>query len=43
MECDSLERAIERAAKIPDAKGGVVEVRPVVVFDTTQSEAGWAA
>ncbi|GAA2601577.1 YciI family protein [Actinomadura fulvescens] len=30
IECDSLERALERAAQIPEAAvGGTVEVRPV--------------
>ena len=30
VECDSLERAIEIAAKRPDAKFWAVEVRPIV-------------
>lgn len=38
VECDSLDRAIELAAQIPDARGGVVEIRPVVVFAATQSD-----
>jgi hypothetical protein len=30
LECESIERAIEHAARLPEAKYGVVEVRPVV-------------
>jgi hypothetical protein len=30
IECDSLERAVEWAAKVPDAATGEVEVRPVL-------------
>jgi hypothetical protein len=30
LECDDLDEAIELAAKIPAARGGAVEVRPVV-------------
>jgi hypothetical protein len=29
LECDSHERAIERAAQVPEAAMGLVEVRPV--------------
>jgi hypothetical protein len=29
IECDSIERAVERAARVPDAAYGQVEVRPV--------------
>jgi hypothetical protein len=30
IECDSIERAIEHAARVPDAAHGEVEVRPVL-------------
>ena len=30
LECDDLDEAIELAARIPAARGGAVEVRPVV-------------
>lgn len=30
LECDSMERAVEWAAKVPDAATGEVEVRPVL-------------
>jgi hypothetical protein len=30
IDCDSIERAIEYAAKAPDAEFGTVEVRPVL-------------
>jgi hypothetical protein len=30
IECDGLDRAIEHAARIPDARYGGVEVRPVL-------------
>jgi hypothetical protein len=30
IECDTLERAIEHAARIPEAGFGLVEVRPVL-------------
>jgi hypothetical protein len=30
IECDSMERAIERAARVPEADLGLVEVRPVL-------------
>ncbi|WP_444995900.1 YciI family protein [Aliikangiella sp. IMCC44359] len=33
LECDSLEEAIELAAKIPSAASGSIEVRPIMVFD----------
>jgi hypothetical protein len=33
VEADSLDEAIEWAAKIPGARHGSVEVRPVVVFE----------
>ena len=33
FECSDLDEAIKWAAKIPSAKGGSVEVRPVMEFD----------
>ena len=33
LECKDLDEAIECAAKIPSARFGSVEVRPIVVFD----------
>ncbi len=33
LECDNLDQAIEWAAKIPHAKTGTIEVRPVIDFD----------
>lgn len=30
IECESLERAIEHAARVPEAEFGLVEVRPVM-------------
>jgi len=30
LECDSMERAIEHAARVPEAPLGLVEVRPVM-------------
>ncbi len=33
VEAKDLDEAIAIAAKIPDAKGGAVEVRPIMVFD----------
>lgn len=30
IECDSMERAIEHAAKLPEAAWGLVEVRPCI-------------
>ena len=32
IECENLDDAIEIAAKIPDAKGGSIEVRPIWEF-----------
>jgi hypothetical protein len=34
IECESMERAIEHAAKVPDAEFGHVEVRPVLDLST---------
>lgn len=30
VECDSFERAVERASRVPEAAFGLVEVRPVM-------------
>jgi hypothetical protein len=30
FECENLDQAIEWAARIPDARGGAIEVRPVL-------------
>ena len=32
VECDNLDQAIEAASKIPAARGGVIEVRPLMEF-----------
>ena len=32
LECENLDEAIEYAAKIPGAKHGSIEVRPIMVF-----------
>lgn len=33
LECKNLDEALEWAAKIPSARYGTIEVRPVMVFD----------
>ncbi len=33
IECDSLDQALEWAARIPSAPYGSIEVRPVMVYD----------
>ena len=33
LECKDLDEAIELASKIPSAKYGSIEVRPIMVFD----------
>ncbi len=33
LECESLDDAIEQAAKIPTARYGRIEIRPIVVWD----------
>jgi hypothetical protein len=38
LECDSLDEAIEWAAKIPGAQFGSVEVRPVMNYEGTGAE-----
>jgi hypothetical protein len=32
IECDSIDRAVEHAARIPEAALGLVEVRPVMTY-----------
>lgn len=32
IECDSIDRAVEHAVRIPEAALGLVEVRPVMTF-----------
>lgn len=32
LNCENLDQAIEYAAKIPDAKNGCVEIRPIMEF-----------
>ena len=36
LECDNLDQAIEWAARIPHAKTGTIEVRPVIDFSEDQ-------
>ena len=38
LECDSLDEAIDWAAKIPGAATGSVEVRPVMNYDAVGGE-----
>jgi hypothetical protein len=33
LDCDDLDEAIELAARIPGARGGAIEVRPIIVRD----------
>ena len=33
LECENLDEALKWAAKIPSAKFGSIEVRPIMVFD----------
>ena len=33
LNCKSLDDALERAAKIPTARDGVIEVRPIMELD----------
>jgi hypothetical protein len=40
IEVDSLDEAIEWAAKIPAARGGSIEVRPVMPMPVEASEVG---
>ncbi len=34
LECENLDQAIEWAAKIPDARWGAVEIRPVIHIES---------
>lgn len=34
LECENLDQAIEWAAKIPDARGGAIEVRPILELNS---------
>jgi hypothetical protein len=36
IECDNLDQAIEAASRIPAARGGTIEVRPIAEFDQPQ-------
>lgn len=33
LDCENLDEAIELAAKIPGARGGSIEIRPIVVWE----------
>lgn len=33
LKCDNLDEAIHWAAKIPDARGGSIEIRPIVEWE----------
>jgi hypothetical protein len=35
LECDSMERAVEVAARLPEAELGLIEVRPVLALGGT--------
>jgi hypothetical protein len=35
LECDSMERAVEVAARLPEAELGLIEVRPVLTLGGT--------
>ena len=34
IDCDNLDQAIDAASRIPAARGGTIEVRPIAEFDT---------
>ena len=36
LECDSMERAVEVAARLPEAELGLIEVRPVLTLGGTE-------
>lgn len=36
IECDNLDEALEAASKIPAARGGSIEVRPVVDYEANR-------
>jgi hypothetical protein len=42
FECKDLDEALDWAAKIPEARTGAVEVRPVMDYDALQSQAAGA-
>lgn len=42
FECKDLDEALNWAAKIPEAKTGAVEVRPVMDYDALQQQAAGA-
>jgi hypothetical protein len=33
VDCDNLDQAIEAASRIPAARGGTIEVRPIAEFE----------
>ena len=43
LECKDLDEALAWAARIPEAKTGAVEVRPVMVYDETPGGGGSTA
>jgi hypothetical protein len=43
LECKDLDEALAWAARIPEAKTGAVEVRPVMVYDEAPAEPSEAA
>jgi hypothetical protein len=43
FECKDLDEALAWAARIPEAKTGSIEVRPVMVYDETSGADGAAA
>ncbi|HEY7197130.1 MAG TPA: YciI family protein [Gaiellaceae bacterium] len=40
IEAESIDQALEWASKIPSARIGKIEVRPVVIYDTAEAPAG---
>jgi hypothetical protein len=36
VECESIERAVEHAARVPEAAAGLVEVRPVMTYSALE-------
>ena len=42
FECKDLDEALDWAAKIPEARTGAVEVRPVMDYDALQAQAAGA-
>ncbi|HYI65906.1 MAG TPA: YciI family protein [Candidatus Limnocylindrales bacterium] len=39
VECASMDEALDFAARIPEARTGAVEVRPILDFDALEAEA----